>query len=373
MKNYIIKFLVNIRIKRISKVYGNKINQIKNSSINVDSNLISLHKEKWAKLTQNQINIKWLNAYVNNTKIESPDFVPESIYYTLIEPIVNSRDLYLAYADKNIYDLIYLKDIFPTTVVRNINDTFLDKVYSPLIFNDDNDFEKMIKKYAALIIKPAIESGGGDNVYLFRRSGGGMIDNDGNILNLSFLKLNLKKNYIIQKVLSQHSDLQKFNMTSVNTIRVLTWLSPVTGEVEILHSIFRVGAQGQYVDNSRSGGYAIGVKPNGTLNDFATNKLGEQLESVNGINLLKEHKIPFFKEIKMQAKNVSSKYLHFRLLGLDMTVDESGMVHCIEINNKGNEINFYQLNNGPLFGNFTDEIIDYCIKNKSKIYESYVI
>ena len=371
MKRKIIKFLVNSRIKRVSKVYNNKISNIRGAEKKADDGLISLHKKKWARLTRYPVNIKWLNAYVNSSKIESPDFVPESIFYTLIEPIVNNNDLSLAYGDKNFYDLVFPHNIFPTTVLRNINGSFYTEDYSHLNINTNELLQRAISKHKGLFVKPAIGSGGGDNVSLFEQSGKVMIDNTGEVLNLSFLNYHLKENYVIQKVLSQHHDLSVFNKTSINTIKVLTWLRPVTGKVEILHCVLRVGAKGKYIDNSRVGGYSIGVKPNGLLNQYATNKAGEHFTEVNGISLLQNHQLPVFEEIKNKAKEISSKFLHFRLLGLDMMVDENQNVRCIEVNHSGNEINFYQLNNGPLFGEFTNEVIEYCLERRQRLFESY--
>jgi hypothetical protein len=332
-----------------------------------------LHKERWAQLSIYPVNTKWLNVYVNSTKIESPDYVPESIYYTQIEPILNNPLLQLAYADKNIYDLIFPQDVFPTTIFRNINGVFCTRKYSPLIIKTNEDLQRVILQHSALVVKPAIESGGGENVYLFINQGNVMIDNTGKVLNLIFLQTHLKQNYIVQEVLSQHPDLHKFNHTSINTIRILTWFSPITGNFEILQCIFRVGAQGQFVDNSRSGGFAIGVKSDGLLNEFATNKYGEHFTLVNGISLLQPHKIPLFDEIKKKAKEISSKYVHFRLLGLDIAVDKNQAIRCLEININGNEVNFFQFNNGPLFGEYTNEVIDYCMENKQRLYKGFLV
>jgi hypothetical protein len=45
-------------------------------------------------------------------------------------------------------------------------------------------------------------------------------------------------------------------------------------------------------------------------------------------------------------------------------VDITNQVKLIEINNNNNEINFYQMNRGPLFGKYTQEIINYCQKSR---------
>lgn len=373
MKKRLLRFLANSRIKRISKTYGKKIEGIQNSGQNVEKDLQEKHKKKWESLSEYSINVKWLNAYVASTNIKSPDYVPESLFYSVIEPILNNRELCLAYADKNIYDLIFPEKIFPTTILRNINDTFLDSNYNIISIKSDLDLEKVLNNYTKVIAKPAIDSGGGENIYLFKKVENVFTDGDGNILNPSFLKNNLKNNFIIQDVLTQHQQLNKFNTTSVNTIRILTWLSPVSNEVVVLHGIFRVGTKGQFLDNARTGGYTIGIKSDGVLNKFATNKFGARFEEVNNISLLEHHQIPFYSEIKNIAKEVSAKYPHFRILGLDMTVDQSGNVQCIEVNNKGNGINFYQLNNGTLFGEYTDEVLKYCVDNRSRLYDSYLL
>lgn len=373
MKKRIIKLLTNSRIKRIYKVYNNKVNSVFGADKNVDGALILLHRAKWGKFSSFPVNIKWLNAYVNSTKIESPDFVPENIYYTLIEPILNNPQLQTAYADKNFYELVFPQNLFPAVVLRNINGGFYTDSYTPLNLSSNEELQTIITQHAALIVKPAIESGGGENIYLFRQTGNKMIDSSGIELTLEFLQSHFRQNYIVQKILSQHPDLRKFNKTSINTIRVLTYLSPVTGNVEVLHCILRVGAQGQFVDNSRSGGFAIGVKPDGRLNQFATNKIGEHFTEVNGIDLLQKHAIPMYDEIKIKAKEISLNYIHFRLLGLDMILDDNNNIRCVEINNSGNEINFYQFNNGPLFGKFTDEVIEYCIENRDRLNENYTL
>jgi hypothetical protein len=73
------------------------------------------------------------------------------------------------------------------------------------------------------------------------------------------------------------------------------------------------------------------------------------------------------------AKEIASKNIHSRILGLDLCIDNKENVRCIEVNNFGNEINFFQLNNGPLFGRFSDEVNAYVKCSLNKIYESFTI
>lgn len=73
--------------------------------------------------------------------------------------------------------------------------------------------------------------------------------------------------------------------------------------------------------------------------------------------------VPSFKKILGISNDVVRENIYSRVIGLDFAVTSSNEIKLIEINNKNNEINFYQMSNGPLFESFTDEIINYC-KNK---------
>lgn len=224
-------------------------------------------------------------------------------------------------------------------------------------------------------MKPSIESGGGQNVQLF------VADKDGEWTDASGRSLSLRSlddasdcDLVVQERLQQHDFFEKFNDSSVNTVRVLTYKSVVSGEIHILHTVLRVGVKGDWVDNSRAGGYSIGVHPDGTLNTFGCTKDGLHHTCINDVDLeILAVPVPEFGRILQCAKEIAAKNLHHRLLGLDMMLDRDGNPRCIEINNHGNEINFYQLNNGPLFGEYTPEVVDYCKVNRHRLYRSYTI
>jgi hypothetical protein len=61
---------------------------------------------------------------------------------------------------------------------------------------------------------------------------------------------------------------------------------------------------------------------------------------------------------------ISSHIYYSHLIGLDLCVDIDGNPKLVEINCYNNEINFFQMTNGPLFKDFTEEIIAYCAGHK---------
>lgn len=48
---------------------------------------------------------------------------------------------------------------------------------------------------------------------------------------------------------------------------------------------------------------------------------------------------------------------HFRLVLWDVAIDEHGIPVLIEANLRNGECDFHQFNNGPLFGELTDQVL----------------
>jgi hypothetical protein len=198
-------------------------------------------------------------------------------------------------------------------------------------------------------------------VHLFTREQDKYINRNDEILSAEFLDKNYGSNYIIQEYVNQHSYFQQFNRTSLNTIRVFTYRSVKTEEIIVLHSVQRIGWKNSIVDNQASGGISCGIDNNGKLNTYAIDKFGRiYQESGSGFVFSEAEDVMRIDEIKELAKKIASKNYYARLLGLDLCVDSDNNIKLIEINNKYLEINFLQMNNGPLFGEYTDEVIEYC-------------
>ena len=376
LKKAIVDLLIKKRIERTSKMMEKKLAHTNlDSNFQIDSKVIEAHKQKWGRIFKGKINLGWLQWYSKCTGITSPDFIPESVFYTTVEPILNDARYDMAFVEKNFYDLMYPDGIFPETIIRNIDELYFDRDYKALHLDNDQVLMDQLKGLDKIIIKPSTESGGGRDVELYTLEDGKFMNRDGQQLTLQNMARLYKTNFLIQKILPQHSFPSFFNATSLNTVRVLTYRSDVTNTVNILQVVFRVGATGQFLDNSRAGGYSIGVDAaTGKLNKFAFRKDGTRYEKVNEVNLAEnEYTIPLFDEILSVAKLIAERNIHHRMHALDMAIDHENNIRCLEINNKGNEINFHQLNNGTLFGDFTDEVITYCEKHMDKLYRSYTV
>lgn len=375
IKKYLIKALVDLRASRVSRVYEKEISKIKlDNNYQLDQKIIKDHQLKWSRIYKKKVNPRWLLWYSQGTGKISADYVPENIYYTIIEPVLNNKEFQKSYSDKNFFDLFYPQGIFPETIIRNIDGYFFNKNYTPLNLNNDKSLFNFLDGIDQFVIKPSLESGGGNNVKFFSLKENKYINSEGHLLTFKTMQQLFKKNYILQKIIQQHEFFSQLNESSLNTLKVFTYRSVISNHIEILHSILRVGAKGERVDNFRAGGYSIGIDASGKLNNYACTKDGKKFEKVNEINLESNQlMIPFFESIKQTAVAIASKNIYHRLLGLDMTIDYENKICCLEVNNDFNEINFFQFNNGSLFGEFTEEIIEYCINNRNKLYNYYLL
>lgn len=337
-------------IKKIDKIY----HHIKSTrEINVSQLLIREHKKLWNELSKKSSS-KWIKVYMSVNNIQDINYIPETIYYTIVEPTLNNRQLTKGYADKNFYDLYYEKGLFPKVILRNIDGIYYNASYEKINM-DENKFKSILSDYEKAIVKPTIDSGGGHSVSLIKTKED----------EISLNKINQKyqRNYIIQNYIYQHQFFKQFNPTSVNTVRIFTYKSVINDEIIPIQSVLRVGKEGSIVDNQASGGVSIGINQDGILNRFAVDKYGNLFDKINSIDLNELIKVPKYNQMVSMSITIAQKNYYSRLIGFDFCLDEKSNIKIIEINNVNNEINFFQMNNGPLFGQYTNEVIDYCLNN----------
>jgi len=309
---------------------------------------------------------KELAVLTSLTGKEDYRFVPELYYYLYIEPRLNNRNYAFAYADKNIYHTMFpeRKKLFPKAILRYINGSFYNQDYSEVREN----YHYYTEPYDVFIVKASTETGGGRDVVKVVRSGteykvgDSAVEYSGLFSHLGKL---FRGSYQIQELIQQLDWYSSFNPTSVNTIRMFTYRSPVSDQVHILQSVLRFGRKGSFVDNQASGGFTCGITSDGFIRKEFCTKYGLKKPLTElGVKIIDE-KVPGLESMKETAKQLAPRFFYHRLLGFDFCVDTSGNVRLLEVNTKNIEINFMQMNNGPLFGDLTDEVLEVCKQRKS--------
>jgi hypothetical protein len=150
--------------------------------------------------------------------------------------------------------------------------------------------------------------------------------------------------FIFQEEIVQHVELNRLNPTSLNTIRIDTFLDE-NSKPEIISAYIRMGLSGSVVDNLRAGGLYAGVDLiSGRLHEIARNKIEFgglvcHKHPDSGIEF-KGFVIPYFTEVKAMACQAAD-LLQEKLVGWDIGIAENGPV-LIE-GNGWYEITFSQI------------------------------
>lgn len=315
--------------------------------------------DKWKVLDKNVSPMSY--RYYCNYRGNDANIVPPDTARQYIEPILNPGDCINFYNDKNSLGLFIDPSDMPRTLFRSIGDKLYDGEYNNVL---PNNFDNCFATDDRVIVKPAKELGG-RGIMFFKRINGVLVNEENEQLTLEYLYRKYQEDYLIQECFTQSDYIAQFNPTSVNSIRVNTYRDVKTGELHILGAVLRIGGIGSTVDNASQGGGFVGIDNNGKLGDCAYDKYGHQYRVYNDIDLSKsEFIIPNWDKVKEFAIKISKRLPHMRLFALDIVLDKTNTPKLIEVNSNNFCVYLLQLAKQPVFGEFTDDIIEYCMQNK---------
>lgn len=326
--------------------------------------------KKWQPLMPN-VNIdsyRFYAQFIGN----DPNIVPDDLYHGIIEPLLCDKTSLPVYLNKNLYEKVMGVDMFPVCVLRNMRGDYMTRDYRDMKMTESL-FEKMVtnnerlKQQGRMIIKPAVETGRGKGVRLFVYDGKEWISNDKKKLTLEWLNKTYSHDFIIQECIEPSDFVKQFNPTSYSTCRLFTYRSVVNGEMIFIGGLLRIGKIGNFKDNVSTGGFAIPILKNGELANFATNESRKKFTKVNDIDLGKAvFSIPNFPQILDMVFHAADMTPLNRILSFDVILDKNNLPHIIEFNLKCQTITTIQSSYKTLFGEYTDEVIEYCKRKIEK-------
>lgn len=338
-----IKFLRNQ--SRLNGKIENLLRKNKSTPLNPQTR--AKVKKLFAAYGFRNISLKWHTFYKDLHEEEVLEFIPENLFYSRIEQALNKGIMYPALEDKNLLDKFFPPSILPKTIVKNINGFYyVNDVQVPL----DAAIQECCKK-EAFVIKPTIGTNGGEGVKRIDLED--VMDCPGEITKL-FAEYGA--DFIVQDILEQHPELAILNPTSINTIRVISYMREK--EVVPLSAVLRIGRSGSFTDNWSLGGVACGVNKEGFLNTFAVDIYGGRYYKTDNGTPLQGVKIPHYEKILVAIKSLHRQLPYFRIISWDLLIDENSEVKMIEFNAMGQDINAHQMANGPLFGPYFNEILE---------------
>ncbi len=269
------------------------------------------------------------------------------------------------YEDKNMFPLIIGKDKVPVTVLCRMNGGRIsDADFKPVT----DGIEAHLDNETPLILKPSVggESGQGIHMFVYSTKEKAYISQrDGSRLTKDFL-MDYNENFVLQKAVTQHPEMAKFNPTSVNTLRIGVYRSWKDEDPHVLASIMRVGKAGSFVDNAHAGGMFVGV-------DVESGKVGEKLYDQYGVSASvwngidytgNDFVIPKWREIRDFVCEAARKIIHHRLYAFDICLDAKGTPVLIEYNLHSFSYWLFMFTGQKPLGDYTDEIMEFCIPGR---------
>ncbi|WP_347075144.1 sugar-transfer associated ATP-grasp domain-containing protein [Bacteroides uniformis] len=208
------------------------------------------------------------------------------------------------------------------------------------------------------IIKPSIDSGSGKNVKLVRKE---EIDT----AKVKDLFETYKWDFNIQKRLEQSATLKKLNESSLNTLRIYTYRT-LAGEYVLLVSVVRFGGKGAFNDNASTGGGFCHVYDDGSLDQRVLRYHTLDKPTLKEFLGFESLTIPNYDRVMKFVFDLHRRLPYFDLVGWDIALDVNNEPVFIEMNLTA-ESGFAQMNGGPLFGKYLDEVME----RVSKVHKDY--
>jgi hypothetical protein len=305
-------------------------------------------KRYWRRHFGVGISTRWHYVYAQQSGRDDARFVPEDVFYNLMEPVFNVYELHHAYADKNLYSRWLPEEVLPLAVLRSIHGRFYDR-----------DFRRVEPAEAAFdgvyFIKPTLASGGGRQVARISvRDGAPFLGETPS--SWQELQSRYAGDFILQQPLVQHPALAAINPSSINTLRIMTLR---LDEPWVVSSVFRLGSAGSHVDNMTSGGSVVcGVDREGRLNAWASDRNDNRVFTHPDSGYRFDgQEVPGIQDAWDLVLQLHRGLRYFDLASWDIAIGPDSRPTMVEVNLRGQEISFHQVNNGPLFGDRTEEVL----------------
>ena len=317
--------------------------------------------EYWTKYYGKRISSKWHRIYQSINGQFSIDYIPEILYTTKIEYLLNDYRYAIAFADKGLIETIAesIDCVVPETVAVCSGGRFYDHKRS--VVSRDKICSDIQSLKHDVVIKPTVDSSSGKNIRFIRQEELCSIEN---ILN------NLGRDFIIQYAIEPHTIFASLNPSSINTLRVMTYI--LNDDIYHMPISCRMGCTDSKIDNIHAGGLVIGVQNNGQLLPkayqlgYGDNDKTFTVHPRTNVEF-KDVCLPSIEKVIKAAYAAHERLPRIGIVSWDFTVDKDGNPVLIEANIKSQSIWFPQIVHGKgAFEKNTPVILNLLKKKKQR-------
>jgi hypothetical protein len=269
--------------------------------------------------------------YITNFR----DYLPNKFIEKRIAPFFNDKSVKDVLDDKLFFDFFYgrFNIALPKTHMFNNKNMFVMGSKS-ISVNNANEFKILLEEiyrqnssYDSIFIKKTNSSSSGNNIHkLFLHE----FQEDTEKINELYSEVS-KSEYLYQETVKQHPDINVLNPSSLNTIRIDTFIDS-NGKIEVISAYIRMSINNLHVDNIGSGGCYVGIN----LQTGKLKKYGYSTIDITGVKVLTEHpltktvfenfSIPFIPHVIELVIKAAGYMPGLRLVGWDVAIGESGPV-----------------------------------------------
>lgn len=294
-------------------------------------------KKGWLKLVKECIHFAYLKKEIPTDYFRKylyrKDIVDYKYYLSLnqFNAIITSSKMVFPEISARLNDKLNFHDIcnnqklpIPKVISYNLNNRFIFNNLESEINNSQElilFFEKLFNnsKITKLFIKPVEGIGGQGCIILNKERLKEQIYDYGESL--------LNNNYIHQEIIIQHPSINKIHSSSVNTIRIDTYIDR-NNKPHVLSALMRFGAGHSITDNTNTGGFYISInsdtaKLQGVGRQDVTKGGGVFSSHPNSGYKLEGFQVPYFNEA-CELVLIATKYFPNRIIGWDVAITDSG-------------------------------------------------
>lgn len=307
----------------------------------------------WIENYGRKISNRWHKLYQAMSGEFHVDYIPEMLYTTQIEPLMNDRSYAVALEDKSLLETICHNCgcVLPKTFFVCSAGQFYDSNRLPI--SQEQAYNRLAYS-GQIVLKHTIGSNSGRGIEFLN------VSDEVGFKEKSAL-ISMGRDYIVQERIIPHPIFATLNATSINTIRLITYICD--DETHHAPISLRVGRDNSNVDNIHAGGLVIGVEDDGQLLPTAF-ELGYGDRCIKYTHhpdtnvCFKDVVLPNIEGVIRAGYQMHGKFPHIGIISWDFTINDQNQVILVEANIMGQSVWFPQIVHGKgIFGNNTKKIL----------------
>lgn len=313
----------------------------------------------WRSMPFRSVDYIWHRIYKRECGF-SPFYLSEMQVWYMLEKL-NPYDQVVSLQNKALCDL-YLPQIpYPTAIIRGVCGRLYNHDMQPIGIETSL---KLIKEVDSFIIKPSVETLQGKGV---KKINSNTIHN---CADLQTLFDEIGQDFILQKIVRQHPEIERLNATSLNTCRVTSIL--INGNFQTSTNI-KIGKLNSIKDNWNSS-YFVNIDKSGMFAEFGYDyHLNKVYKTDNGIPF-KGLQMPYYdKMLSFVELMHRSLFPQCGVIGWDITIDNNGEVSVVELNLTCPGIAVEQLCSGDFLKRFCLDINEAIKVRKYHTYKKHIL